>query len=60
MEEADLRSISEDSPAPTVTLKGADDEFILAVWSDNGFSYSVLLENAVPANDMLAIAAEIS
>lgn len=42
-----------------VTLKGENEKFALAVWSKDGYTYSVSVGEMVSQSDMLALIAEV-
>ena len=43
----------------TVTLKGDSEAFTLAIWSDDGFSYSIQLSDGQSATEWVALVSEI-
>lgn len=45
--------------AGTVTIKGNDDKFLLAVWTSGEFSYSVSVDSAVSEDELKEIAEKI-
>lgn len=42
------------------TLKGENGRFSLAVWTSGGYAYSLSVEEALPASELLALAGQIS
>lgn len=42
-----------------VTLKGENGKFSLAVWSNDGYTYAVGVQEAMSQSDMLALTAEV-
>ena len=38
-----------------IVLKGVDGSYILAVWNENGYSFSLEMDSGVPAGELLAM-----
>ena len=43
----------------SVTLKGEDGRFSLAIWADGGYTYSVRTDTPLSAAELTALAGEI-
>lgn len=55
----DYNSYAQVKTVDGVTLKGEDGAFTLAVWTKDGYTYSVSLEKTLSQADLLALAAKV-
>ena len=49
----DIRQVEDGTRS--VVLKGADGRYTLALWNEDGFSYSLEIDSALPAGELLAM-----